>query len=163
MKALRTILATVAVLGLAFATASAQLPQYYSTISVQDFTVVNDSTSDSTFSIGGNGDVDTSLTYDGYLWKGVTLEGLSNSAHADSAGVTYYLMGSLRGVVWTQVDSLLITVDNTPTFKAVDLRAGRYRFYRFECNGIASTGNAGDDGGVNEPVAFLRIFRWSDR
>jgi len=156
----------IATLGLLVfvAPTDAQLPQHFSNISVNDYAVVNDSTADSVFSISSDADVDSSIAYDAYLWHGVTVEAYSNSGHADSAGVSVLLMGSIRGTSYALIDTIVaVTADETATFGSVDLRASRYRYIELHVHGIASTGNAGQDGGPNEPVVNLRMFRWGDR
>lgn len=157
MKRVLSLLTLAALIVAAVASfGTAQIPQYYSTISANDFTVLDDSTGDTSFVIDGvTSDEDTSITYTGFLWQGLTMECYSDAPHADSAGVTYYLDASVRGVTFTAIDSVNVTVDATPTFGTTDLRAGRYKFYRFRVNSIASTDS--------QLTTFVRVLRWGDR
>lgn len=157
MKRFTKTLAVLAIMGLGITAfvahnVDAQVGQYYKGFAGNDFAVVDDSTSDTTFVITDNADSDTSIAYSSFLWQGCTMVCYSDAPHADSAGINVYLEGSIRGSTFTVLDSVNVTVDATPTYGTTDLRAGRYRYARIRIEGMAST-----DSTLN---ANVRLFYW---
>ncbi|MEW5875813.1 MAG: hypothetical protein AB1752_11620 [Candidatus Zixiibacteriota bacterium] len=167
MKALKIIAfaGLVALVGVGlFHNAEAQLPQSYNGVDVNDWTVEDDSTNDSTFHVG-NADLDTSDTYNAFLWDRIALEcwreiecDTCHAARRDSSDVTVYLVGSnYNNRRWVLVDSIAIT-DTVTNTKFVDAAWPGYRYAAFIVRGLVVTLSASALPAI-QPSVWIRVCR----
>jgi len=182
MKTLFKALAFIGLVGLAFGSfaqdvasqsaAGITIPQNYQ-VYVKDPVVYAESlyttAPDTVFHLT-HGDVDTSITYDAYLWDKVSIECYTDincdtcaAATRDSSKVSFYLWGAnYDGTQWTLVDSTVFP-DTTLAITASEANIMRlgfavtwpgYKYAKLGCRGLEiQTGDAA----VHEKLAGMRL------
>ena len=136
----------------------AQIAQGDIGISANDFLIKEDSSESTTWTIGGPAaktDFDTSVVFEIYKWDILSLEAKFRTQKLydiDSADVGIIWQVSNDQTWWHQLDSLN-TTDSLANFKAIDMRASKWKYGRFVVHHGDVTADSGSTG-------TIRALRW---